>query len=287
MHPDEVDVSADLVRRLLETQFPDWAHLPLSPFEHGGTDHVIVRLGDELQVRLPKHEPSTGQVEKELELLPRLGPQLPVEIPRPLARGEPGEGYPFTWAVYRWLPGEPPREASVQLARELAEFIRALQRVDTAGAPPPRHRGAPLRDDAFIRSSIAHLAPDFDADAVTHEWERVLALPQWDRAPVWLHGDLLASNVLVRGGRLVAVLDWGATCAGDPAADYMISWSLLAPVREAFRAALDVDDATWARGRGWALWQAVAALPYYRHTNPPMVAHARSAIAGVLADTDG
>jgi aminoglycoside phosphotransferase (APT) family kinase protein len=287
MHVDEVAVSAELVHRLLEAQFPEWAELPLAPFAHGGTDHFIFRLGDELQVRLPKHEPSTGQVEKEMVVLPRLAPHLAVSVPEPLARGEPAEGYPFTWGVYRWLKGEPPRDATAQLARELAAFVNTLQRIDPADAPAPRHRGAPLRDDGFIRKSIAQLAPDFDPGVVMREWERVLTAAPWDRAPVWVHGDLLASNVLVLRARLVAVLDWGGACAGDPAADYMIAWSLLAPVRDEFRAALDVDDATWARARGWALWQAAAALPYYRDTNPPMVEHARSALAGVLADTDG
>jgi aminoglycoside phosphotransferase (APT) family kinase protein len=285
MHDDEVPVSEETARTLLRAQFPQWSSLPITTFTHGGTDHFIFRLGDELQLRLPKHAPSTGQAEKELELLPRLAPHLPVEVPQPLALGEAGAGYPFTWGVYRWLPGEPPPDASVDLARELAAFIRALQRTDPAAAPAPRHRGAPLRDDTFIRSSIQRLAPDFDPDTVMREWDRVLTLPQWDRAPVWLHGDLLASNILVNGAGLAAVIDWGGACAGDPAADYMIAWSLLAPVREEFRAALDVDDATWARARGWALWQAAAALPYYRETNPPMAAHARSAIAGVLQDT--
>lgn len=287
MHDDEVSVSAELVRALLCAQFPEWSELPIAALAHGGTDHFIFRLGDELQVRLPKHAPSTGQVEKETAVLPRLALYLPVAVPEPIARGEPAEGYPFTWGIYRWLEGEPPREPTPQLSRDLAAFIHALQQIDPADAPAPRHRGAPLRDDRFIRDSIAQLAPDFDPDLVLREWERVLALPQWEGAPVWLHGDLLASNLLARGGRLVAVLDWGATCAGDPAVDYMIAWSLLAPVRVVFRGALDVDDATWARGRGWALWQAVAALPYYRNTNLPMAAHARSAIAGVLADTDG
>jgi aminoglycoside phosphotransferase (APT) family kinase protein len=203
-------------------------------------------------------------------------------VPEPLALGGPGEGYPFTWAVHRWLPGEPPREGTVQLAHDLAGFLAALQAIDAEGAPPARRRGAPLRDDDFIRSSIARLAPEFDPAAVTREWERALELPQWDGPPVWLHGDLLPSNLLVRAGRLAAVLDWGAACAGDPACELLAAWSLLYPVRETFRAALGVDDATWERGRGWALWQAVAALPYYRETNPPMAAYARAVLTNVL-----
>jgi aminoglycoside phosphotransferase (APT) family kinase protein len=279
MHTDEVEVSVEVVRRLLADQLPAWAALPIVQFEHGGTDHFIFRLGEALQARLPKHAPSTGQAEKELELLPRLAPHLPVDVPDPLALGRPGDGYPFTWGVYRWLPGEPPREATVELAHDLAAFINALQSIDPSGAPPAHRRGAPPRDGDFMRESLAQLPPD-----ATDEWERALALPQWHRPPVWLHGDLLASNLLLHDGRLAAVIDWGAACAGDPACDYMIAWSLLDPVRDAFREAVGVDDATWARARGWALAQAAAALPYYRGTNPPMVAHAELALTNVLRD---
>jgi aminoglycoside phosphotransferase (APT) family kinase protein len=284
MHEDEVDVSVELVRRLLAAQFPEWAALPVVQFFHGGTDHFIFRLGDGLQARLPKHEPSTGQAEKELAVLPLVAPHLPVEVPQPLAIGRPGEAYPFTWGVYRWLPGEPPRKGTVGLAHELAAFLAALQAIDVAAAPPARRRGGPLRDDDFIRRSIEQLGPEFDPVVVTDEWERALELPDWDRPPVWLHGDLLPSNLLARDGRLAAVIDWGLACAGDPACDLMLGWSLLDPVREQFRRAVGVDDATWARARAWALWQGTNALGYYRETNPPMAAHARLVLTNVLRD---
>jgi aminoglycoside phosphotransferase (APT) family kinase protein len=284
MHADEVDVSVDLVRRLVAEQFPEWAALPITQFLHGGTDHFIFRLGDGLQARLPKHAPSTGQIEKEIELLPRVAAQVPVEVPQPLAVGAPDADYPFTWGVYRWLPGATPRAGTVALAREVAAFLHALQRIDPAGAPPASRRGGPLRDDDFIRRSIERLAPEFEPALVTSEWERALELPPWDRPPVWLHGDLLPSNLLVRGGRLAVVLDWGLACAGDPACDLMLAWSLLDPVRAAFRDAVGVDDATWARARAWALWQGTNALGYYRDTNPPMAAHARLVLANVLRD---
>jgi aminoglycoside phosphotransferase (APT) family kinase protein len=288
MHLDEVPVSVELVRALLRAQFPEWSELPIIPFDHGGTDHFIFRIGDELQVRLPKHEPSTGQVEKELRILPRLRPHLQVELPEPLARGLPGEGYPFTWGVYRWLPGEQPREASVELARDVAAFLHVLQEIPVEDEGPVHTRGAPLaRRDREVRDALARLPGDVDRAAVASAWDAALAAPDWDGAPVLIHGDMLPANLLVRDGRLAAVLDWGVFGAGDPACDYMIAWSLLAPVRGAFRAAAGLDDATWARARGWALSHGVIALPYYLRTNPPMAEHARSAIAGVLADTDG
>jgi len=249
MHDDEVLVSEELVRALLRSQFPEWSELPVVPFAHGGTDHFIYRLGDELQVRLPKHAPSTGQVEKEQRILPRLAPHLPVAVPEPIVRGEPGEDYPFTWGVYRWLPGEPARKASVALARDVASFLHALQQVPVEGEGPVNSRGAPLaRRDRGFRESLARLADEVDRAAVASAWDAALAAPEWNGAPVL---------------------------------------SLLAPVRDAFRSAAGIDEATWARARGWALSHGVTALGYYLHTNPPMVEHARSAIAGVLADTDG
>jgi aminoglycoside phosphotransferase (APT) family kinase protein len=239
-----------------------------------------------MQVRLPKHASSTGQVEKELAILPSLAPALPVEVPRPVAHGMPREGYPFSWGVYEWLAGEPARSGTHALAQDVAAFLGVLQGIDTTGAPSPGSRGGPLTDSTFIRDSIARLPDEFDRGVVSRAWDRALAVPGWDRAPVWVHGDVLASNLLVRAGRLAVVLDWGTACAGDPACDLMIAWSLLDPVRAAFRAAIDIDGATWSRGRGWALWQAASALAYYRDTNPPMVAHARVALANVLNDAD-
>jgi aminoglycoside phosphotransferase (APT) family kinase protein len=288
MHADEVDVDVALVRRLLRAQFPQWAELPIEQFHHGGTDHFIFRLGEEVQARLPKHTPSVGQVERELKALPRLRPHLPVELPQPLACGEPGEGYPFTWGVYRWLAGEPPPEPSIRLAQDIAEFLHALQAIPVVDESPRNTRGAPLeRRDTEFRKALARLDGEIDVGAVAAAWERALAAPPYDGPPVLIHGDMLPANLLVEGGRLSAVIDWGLLGAGDPACDYLSAWSLLAPVRDEFRAAAGVDDATWARARGWALSHGVIALPYYLHTNPPMVAHARSALAGVLADADG
>jgi aminoglycoside phosphotransferase (APT) family kinase protein len=285
MHPDEVAVPAELARGLLAEQFPRWAGLPLAAVPSYGTDNVLYRLGDELLVRLPKIDWATGQIEKERRWLPRLAPQLPVALPEVVAVGEPALGYPWRWAVYTWLDGEPPSRGTVELADDVAAFIAALQRIETTDAPRGRQRGGPLplRDDD-TRAALAQLAAELDIGAATAAWKRALATPPWPHEPVWLHGDLLEGNLLVRDGRLSGVIDWGAACAGDPAFDYHIAWSLLAPVRDAFRAACGVDDDTWARARGLALSQALIALPYYLHTSPPIVARSRLVIREVLDD---
>jgi aminoglycoside phosphotransferase (APT) family kinase protein len=293
MHADEVDTDVSLVRRLLAAQFPQWADLPVEHASSGGTDHAIYRLGDDMSVRLPRIKWATGQVEKEETWLPVLAPHLPLAIPVPLAKGEPGEGYPWQWCISPWFEGD---DATAEHLRDLEEaavdlavFITALQRIDTTGAPRPgRHnffRGVPLavRDD-HLRQAIPHWDGLLDIDAVTAAWETALAAPAWHGPAVWIHGDLLPVNIVAAGGRLSAVIDFGCLGVGDPAADLAVAWTLFSgESRDAFRAALGVDDATWARGRGWAL-MGLGALPYYLTTNPAIVARARHQIGEVLAD---
>jgi aminoglycoside phosphotransferase (APT) family kinase protein len=291
VHPDEIVVPEDVVRRLLAAQFPQWAGLPLARVASYGTDNVLFRLGDDLCVRLPRLRRDVvprwalRQIAKDAEWLPRLRPHLPVEVPEVVATGEPGEGYPHVWAVYRWLEGEVPHRGTRELARDVAAFLEALQRIDPADAPQAHDRGAPLqvRDEA-TRRALAQLEDEVDVPAATAAWEAGLRAPVWDRPPVWLHGDVLEGNLLVRDGRLTAVIDWSIACAGDPACDYAAAWSLFADVRDAFRAAAGVDDATWARARAFALSQALIALPYYLETNPPVVARSRRVVAEVLSE---
>ncbi len=291
MHADEVDTDIALVRRLLTSQFPRWAGLPLEPVKSAGTDNAIYRLGDGMAVRQPRIGWATGQVEKEHLWLPRLAPHLPLRIPVPLAMGSPGEGYPWHWSVYRWLGGENASMGRIAdpcvAATALARFILALQRIDTTGGPPTG-RGLPLamRDDS-TREAIAALRGVLDDGvlaAAMEVWEEALAAPEWDRAPVWVHGDLLPGNLLVTGGHLSAVIDFGGLGVGDPACDLMIAWGLFTgESRDLFRATLGVDEATWARGRGHALSQALIFIPYYLETNPDGVSNACRTISLILA----
>ncbi|MEO6063531.1 MAG: aminoglycoside phosphotransferase family protein [Thermoflexales bacterium] len=294
MHIDEVDTDVALVRRLLAAQFPAWAELPLAPVRSAGTDNALYRLGDDMAVRLPRIGWAVGQVETELRWLPRLAPHLPLAIPVPLAMGNPGEGYPWHWGVYRWLEGENATLNRIsdpgQAAMALAAFIITLRRIDLAGGPLPgpnnSGRGMPLADrDAETRAAIAALEGLIDIRAATSAWEAALRAPAWDGPPVWIHGDLQSGNLLAQRGRLSAVIDWGCMGVGDPASDVMPAWNLFAAdTRPVFRAALAVDDATWARGRGWALSCGLIALPYYRTSNPVLADIARHAIREVLGE---
>lgn len=295
MHPDELPIDGALVRRLLTAQFPQWADLAIKPFPSAGSDNAMYRLGDDMVVRLPRRSGRTvDSLDKECEWLPRLAPLLPLAIPVPLAKGVPAEGYPCGWAVYRWLEGETAtieRLADArQAATDLAEFVSALQRTDATGAPRPGEhnffRGVPLAmRDENVRSAIAALDGEMDVAAVTAAWEAALRAPEWHGPLVCIHGDLADGNLLAAGGRFSAVIDWGGLAVGDPACDLMVAWSYLEPeARELFRTALSVDDATWARGRGWALSVALIALPYYWTTNPVRVAYSWHRIGEVLAD---
>jgi aminoglycoside phosphotransferase (APT) family kinase protein len=293
VHADEVHTDVALLRQLLAEQFPQWAALPIAHVPSAGTDHVLYRLGDDLVARLPRKEGVDEQVDKEREWLPRLAPLVPAGLPVPLAKGRPGAGYPFSWSVYEWLQGENPGFEGVgdpALAIDLAQFVTALHRIDATDGPRAGaqnfYRGCPLavRDEPTC-AAIAELGDMVDTKAVTAAWEEALATTAWGKPPIWIHGDLTPENLLVRGGRLAAVIDFGCLGIGDPACDLMVAWTLLtADARRVFRAALDVDEATWDRGRGWALSTGLIALPYYKDTNPARASNARYRIGEVLAD---
>jgi len=285
MHEDEVATDAALVRKLLAAQFPEWADLSVDRVPSSGTDNALYRLGDEMVVRLPRIDWAVGAVEKERTWLPRLAPHLPLEVPLPLANGEPGHGYEWPWTVYTWLEGENPPigGGTIELARDLAAFVRALRAIDPADAPRAR-RGRPLahNDDSF-RDAIGRLDAEFDRDEVAAVWEEARAAAEWEGQDVWFHGDLMASNLLLRNGSLAAVIDFGTAGAGDPACDLLPAWNFFpAEAREVYRAELDVDDASWARGRGWAVMTAVAAIPYYKETNPPLANNGRHVLHELL-----
>jgi aminoglycoside phosphotransferase (APT) family kinase protein len=295
MHADEVHTDVALVRRLLTAQFPEWAALPIERVTPAGTDNALFRVGERMVVRLPRREVDALRLEKERRWLPTVAPHLPLAIPVPLATGEPAVGYPFAWSIYRWLEGETATRERIadpaQAAVDLADFVLALQQVDPADGPPPGEhnafRGVPLAQrDAATHAAIEALRDEIDSAAVNKAWEGARDAPEWQRPPVWIHGDLDARNVLLENGRVSAVVDFGCLGVGDPACDVMVAWKLL-PIdsRDVFRTALAVDDATWARARGWALSQAVIALAYYTlETNPVLVREARHWLAEVLAD---
>jgi aminoglycoside phosphotransferase (APT) family kinase protein len=290
MHDGEVEIDADLVGRLVAEQFPQLADLPIREVRSTGTVNAIYRLGDHLCARLPRVRGWAPDLDKEWRWLPKLAPRLPLPVPEPVGRGRPGSSYPFSWAIYGWIDGQPYADELVdderQAARELARFVADLRRVDPVGAP--RGGREPLRElDAVTRAAIDSARGVIDGDAATAAWERALRAPAWTGTPVWIHSDLLRPNLLVRDGRLRAVIDFGGAGVGDPAADVIAAWSVFSGAgRGVFRAALAVDDGTWDRARGFALHQAAVIVPYYGETNPGFVASAKRTIEEILADLD-
>jgi aminoglycoside phosphotransferase (APT) family kinase protein len=262
----EMIIDVGLVRALVAEQFPEWAVLPVRPVAVGGNDNRTFHLGDAMTVRLPSADGYVASVAKEQRWLPVLAPHLPQPIPSPLANGRPGAGYPWPWSVNRWLDGDTARHERITdltgFAVDLAEFLIALQGVDTGGEPAAGEhsfwRGAGLHHyDEETRRAIATLDGRIDAAAATAEWDAALAA-EWHGKPVWFHGDVANGNLLVRDGRLAGVIDFGTSGVGDPACDLVIAWTFLdADARAAFRKTLGTDDATWQRGRGWALWKAL------------------------------
>ena len=289
MHADEVDIDASLVKSLLIEQFPKYADLPVSAVRSTATVNAIYRLGDHLYARLPRVEEWAKDLEKEWRWLPELAPPLSLQVPEPLEKGRPTNSYPFPWAIYGWIDGRPYADDLVdderQAARDLARFVAELRGVDPAGAP--RGGRGPLRElDALTHEAIRSSLGVIDVEAATSAWERALQAPVWRGTPVWIHADLLRPNVLVRGGRVRAVIDFGGVGVGDPAADVIPAWAVFGRAgRTTFRDALDVDDGTWNRARGFALHQAAMIIPYYAETNPDFVALAKRTVEEVLADT--
>lgn len=271
---------------------PQWAELPITSADPQGWDNRTFRLGTQLGVRLPSAAGYVAQVEKEYRILPLLAPHLPLPIPAPIARGMPTESYPFPWSVYRWLDGTAaaaPLAEPIAVARTLASFLMALQRVHSAGGPPPgphsAGRGGPLQAyDTESRSCIIALDGVVDARAATSVWDAALAA-RWDAAPVWFHGDVAAGNLLLRDAQLAAVIDFGCCGVGDPACDLTVAWTLFdGPAREVFRAGIDADPGTWARARGWALWKAVITVAECGDSDPRRAAASLGVVDDVLAE---
>ncbi|WDZ76301.1 aminoglycoside phosphotransferase family protein [Ensifer adhaerens] len=293
VNPAELVIDASLVRRLIAAQFPQWSDLEVHPIEPGGWDNRTFLLGDRMTVRLPSAERYVLQVEKEHRWLPRLAPVLPLPIPVPLAKGVPGEGFPWCWSVYRWLQGDTlavERVADLRdMAKDLTHFLRALRQADAVDGPLPGdhnfHRGGPPAFyDEQTRQALALLEGQVDTKTAREVWEAALAAP-FGGPPVWFHGDVAWGNLLVKDGRLSAVIDFGTSGIGDPACDLAIAWTFFhGDSREVFRDGIALDRGAWARGRGWTLWKALIVLAGMTGARESEKARQLAVIEEVLAD---
>jgi len=284
-------IDVPLVRHLVAAQFPEWADLSIKSVDPGGWDNRTFRLGDHMLVRLPSAAEYADKVAKEQYWLPQLGPHLPLPIPTPLAIGKPDENYPFPWSVYQWIDGETASSTNITdlnlFAVDLAQFLKALQHINTTDGPIAGthnfYRGGSLKIyDAETQEAIASLGNKIDASTVTKIWNAALA-STWQHLPVWVHGDIAPNNLLVKNGKLCAVIDFGGLGIGDPACDYAIAWTFFkSESRKTFRATLSPDNATWERARGWALWKGLITYAQLPGTNVAEKENAKHVIDEII-----
>lgn len=289
MHEDEIDIDAALLQKLIEQQFPQWANLSIKAVESAGTDNTIFRLGSSMCVRMPRIENAAKNIEKDHEWLPKFATNLSLPIPIPLEKGKPNALYPWHWSICQWIDGENAAfEPIVDLehaAIKLAQFLITLRKINSTGGPHSYRAGPLVTQDPDVRDAISSLREVIDTKVITSIWDECLKAAQWNKAPVWTHGDLLPTNLLVQKGRLSAIIDFDLMGIGDPACDLIVAWSTLSKnSRKLFRTTLAVDDAMWMRGLGWALSIALIIIPYYQITNPGLTAIAHRIINEILTD---
>ncbi len=288
-----VAINDKLVGELLKAQFPAWADLPISPTVSTGTDNAIFQVGLPLVVRLPKVEWAAGQPAREHRWLPFLAAKLPLQIPESLALGLPDLGYPWHWSVHSWVVGTSATRGDLDnpdAAERLATFVAAIGVIGASDGPESgaenSQRGVPLVNrDVSVRRALKQLHDEPGIEITQAVWDDALSIAQWSGRPAWLHGDLQPSNLIIRDGQLVAVIDFGLMGVGDPACDLMSAWTCFTQAsRRIFLSATGADEAALRRGRGWAVSTALIALAYYRDTNPVMAEMSRSTLAEASCD---
>lgn len=294
MHEDQLNVTVDVVRRLITDQFPAWALFSIMPVHVEGTVNAIFRIGEGLAARFPLQprdvETTRQWLRSEADAALELSAHTSFPVPEPVAIGEPGAGYPLPWSVQTWLPGTTASQQdpsnSGDFAHDLAKFIAEVRAIDVRGRSfAGDGRGGDLRShDEWMEVCFKQSEQLFDVARLRRIWARLRELPR-ESPDVMTHGDLIPGNVLVNNGRLVGILDVGGLGPADPALDLVTAWHLLdAGPRKLLREDLRSDELEWERGKAWAFQQAMGAAWYYHSTNPPMSRMGRRTIERILAD---
>jgi aminoglycoside phosphotransferase (APT) family kinase protein len=298
MHSGQLSVSFATVRGLIAAQFPQWAGLSVQPVAGAGTANAVFRIGQEVVARFPIAPSDQVDIGEQLRLeasaAEELGRHTRFPVPRPLAIGEPGPGYPHAWSVYSWLPGDTATAdncaESDLFARDLGEFIQSVRSIATRGRTYDGHGrgGVLLSHDEWVQECLANSARLLDVPTLSSIWNELRELPRGDSPDVMSHGDLIPPNILTADGHLVGILDIGGFKAADPALDLVGAWHLLdSQRREQLRIQLGCDDSQWQRGCGWAFQQAIGAVWYYAESNPTMSTNCLRTLERIVAHMDG
>ena len=260
-----MDITVDLAKKLIFEQFPQWSHLEIKPVKNSGHDNRTFHLGDDLTIRLPSGKEYEPQIQKEAKWLPVLAQPLSLPITAPVAKGKPTPEYPLAWSINRWLVGETVTHTNVDLQKfaiELARFLKELEAINAENGPQAGahnfYRGGDLA--VYIEEfeqALTQLPAGPQRNHYQDIWTTALAT-KWEKKTVWVHGDIAVGNLLVNDGHLSGVIDFGILGTGDPACDLVMAWTFFdSKSRKAFKEEMGLDDTTWQRGKGWALWKAL------------------------------
>lgn len=264
---NKIDISIELVKKLVDEQFPQYSNLEIQPVKFTGIDNRTFHLGNDMLIRMPSAEGYAPQVLKEQKWLPVLDKYLDIKIPKPIHLGKSEADYPWNWSIYQFIPGKSVNTLKLttdekkELANDLASFIKNLHQVPTKDAPKGGlhnyYRGCHQSIyDKDAREDIETLSDIIDSSKALNLWEKALK-SKWMQKPVWVHGDLAIGNLLMQNGKLTAVIDFGCMGIGDPACDLVMAWTFFDDEsREIFETKTDLDEDTWNRARAWALWKA-------------------------------
>ena len=288
---DPINVS--LVQKLIQKQFPEWAQLEIKPVKFSGHDNRTFHLGKQMSVRLPSDAAYAPQVEKENRWLPILSKELSLPISAPIAKGNPSEEYPWPWSINKWIEGETVTKQNVrdlnEFATDLASFLVELQSIDASNGPIAGahnfYRGGLISVyDEEARVAIENNKDVFDEALLKELWDLALQ-STWERTPVWIHGDVAPGNLLVKDGKLCAVIDFGILGVGDPACDAAMAWTFFDKhSRSVFKEVLCMDKETWNRARGWALWKALITYDANKGSNEKVAEEAYRVIQVIVDD---
>lgn len=282
-----IEITTQTAQMLVNSQFPQWKHLPIRPVEKSGHDNRTFHLGDKMTIRLPSDVNYVAQVEKEIKWLPMLQKFITLPISSPIAKGQPESFYPFPWSVNHFIEGETVSQSNIakaELAICLKRFLKELQAIDTAGAPLAGKHNFYRGGDLSVyheetETALAQLKEELPVEKLRYFWERAMS-SEWTEQAVWVHGDIAPGNLLVHNRTLCAVIDFGVMGVGDPACDYAMAWTFFdEESRNEFLRELDAG--TIDRARGWALWKA---LITYHSENTEVSDNAKFTIQSILSE---